>query len=225
MNTGFWASTRAILQKDFQAEFRGRELISVMLVFALMSVLVFSFALELDRLARREAVAGVLWVTVVFASVLGLNRSMNQERDSGAMDALLLAPIPRSAIFAGKFLANYAFTLFVGALLLPVMTVLYNVTMITPYSVIVLLLGVWGICTVGTLLSAMTSQARGGEALLPIVLLPVALPVIMASVRATTGILTGAPIADWEGWLPIMAGIALFYSVVCAFAFAFVVEE
>lgn len=225
MKTSFWATVRAILQKEAQAEFRTRELFSVMLVFALLSVLVFSFALELDRLLRREAVAGVLWVTVVFASVLGLNRSMAQERENGGMDALLLAPIPRVAIFVGKWLANYAITLVIGLMLLPLMTVLYNVTMITPHSLMILLLGVGGICTVGTLLSAMTVQARGGESLLPIVLLPVALPLLMACVRATTGILTGAPQADWEGWLPILAGIVLFYLAVCAFTFGMVLEE
>jgi heme exporter protein B len=225
MNTSFWAVVRAILQKEAQAEFRTRELFSVMLVFALLSVLVFSFALELDRVLRREAVAGVLWVTVVFASVLGLNRSMAQERENGGMDALLLAPIPRMAIFFGKWLANYAITLVIGLSLLPLMTVLYNVTIITPHSLAILLLGVGGICAVGTLLSAMTVQARGGESLLPIVLLPVALPLLMACVRATTGILTGAPQADWEGWLPILMGIVLFYLAVCAATFGTVLEE
>ncbi len=91
----------AIAYKDLKTESRTRELVGVMLLFALMSVMIFSFALELDRLARREAVSGVLWVTVVYASVLGLNRSMAQERENGSIDALLVSPVPRAAVFWG----------------------------------------------------------------------------------------------------------------------------
>lgn len=223
--SGFLGATRAILLKDLRAEWRSRELVGVMLLFALLSVLVFSFALELDRLARREAISGVLWVTVVFASVLGLNRSIAQERENGNIDALLLAPIPRSAIFAGKFLGNWLFSLVIGILLLPLMTVLYNITLVHVAVVGVLLLGTWGICVTGTLLASMTIQTRVGEALLPIALLPIVLPLLLGTVRATTGILSDAPIADWGGWFGILLGIDLFYTAVCVVFFHVVVEE
>ena len=97
-----------------------------MALFALLSVLVFSFALELDRAAREEAISGVLWVTLIFASILGFNRSMANEQDAGNFDALRLAPISRSAIFVGKLVGNCCFTLCVGLALLPLMTVLYG---------------------------------------------------------------------------------------------------
>ncbi len=223
--TVFARAVGAIFLKDMRAEWRSRELIGVMLLFALLSVLVFSFALELDRLARREAISGVLWVTVVFASVLGLNRSVAQERENGNVDALLLAPIPRAAIFFGKFLANWLFTAVIGALLLPLMTVLYNVTLASLPVLGLLLAGTWGICVTGTLLASMTLQTRVGEALLPIALLPIALPLLLGTVRATTGILTDAPVNDWGGWVGILLGIDLFYTVVCMAFYGVVVEE
>jgi heme exporter protein B len=124
MTTSFFTVVMAIIRKDLQAELRSRELVATMLLFSLLSVLVFSFALELDRVAEEQAVSGVLWVTIVFASLLGLNRSMAIESDNGSMDALLLAPIGRGAIFAGKLISNFIFTLAVGLLLLPLMSLL-----------------------------------------------------------------------------------------------------
>jgi heme exporter protein B len=222
--TTFWASV-TIFRKDLRAETRSRELLGTMLLFALLSVLVFSFALELNAIARREAISGVLWVTVVFASVLGLNRSMAQEREQGNMDALLLAPVPRHAILLGKFMGNYALAVLVGLVILPVMTVLYNARLFSPSVLVVLLLGAWGICITGTLLSAMTVQARGGEALLPVALLPVALPILLAAVRATTALFNDAPYNEWSSWLPIILAINVFYTVVCVAVFRYVVEE
>ena len=121
-------------------ELRSRELVSSMGLFALLSILIFSFALELDRIARQEAISGVLWVTVVFASILGLNRSLAMERDQGNLDAMLLAPINRAAIFLGKLIGNYLFALAVGLLLMPVMTVLFNMTLFQPWLLLVLIL-------------------------------------------------------------------------------------
>ena len=130
MKTSYLETVLAIAGKDLRVELRSRELISVMAIFALLSILVFSFALELDRRAREEAVGGVLWVTLIFASLLGLNRSLAQEYDLGNLDALLLAPAPRSAIFVGKFAGNALFTGLVSLLLLPLMTALYGMDLL-----------------------------------------------------------------------------------------------
>src|SRR5690606_24435089 len=160
MNTPFWQAAFSITRKDLRAELRSRELVNTMGLFALLSVLIFSFALELDRVARQEAVSGVRCVTGVFASMHGLNRSMAVEREQGNLDALLMAPISRSAIFAGKLIGNFVFTLVVGLVLLPLMTVLYNVPLMQPWVVVLLLLGIAGFATIGTLLATMTVQTR-----------------------------------------------------------------
>jgi heme exporter protein B len=225
MNTPFIQAVLAILRKDLRTELRSRELVSSMGLFALLSILIFSFALELDRLARQEAISGVLWVTVVFASILGLNRSLAMERDQGNLDAMLLAPINRAAIFLGKLIGNYLFALAVGLLLLPVMTILFNMTLFQPWLLLVLLLGTLGFSTIGTLLATMTVQTRARESLLPIVMLPIALPVLLASVRATTNILNNAPIADWIAWPQILVVVDIIYLILCFLLFEFVIEE
>lgn len=223
--THFGKATLAILRKDLRAEFRSRELLSLMGLFALLSVLIFSFALELDRIAREEAISGVLWVTVVFSSILGLNRSLSMERESGGIDALLMSPVGRGAIFAGKLISNWLFTLAISGFLLPLMTVLYNRSLLDIWVVIVLVLGSGGFSIVGTLLSAMTTQTRARETLLPIIMLPTALPILVGAVRATTAILSEAPPQDWLAWPQILLTIDIIYWVLCFLLFAYVVED
>jgi heme exporter protein B len=225
MSTPFIQAVIAILRKDLRTELRSRELVSAMGLFALLSILIFSFALELDRIARQEAISGVLWVTVVFASILGLNRSLAMERDQGNLDAMLLAPINRAAIFLGKLIGNYLFALVVGLLLLPVMTILFNMALFQPWLILILFLGTLGFSTIGTLLATMTVQTRARESLLPIVMLPVALPVLLASVRASTNILTNAPIDDWIAWPQILIVVDVIYLILCFLLFEFVIED
>ena len=225
MKTPFWQVVMSIIRKDFQAEFRSRELIGSMGLFALLSVLVFSFALELDRVARTEAISGVLWVTIVFASILGLNRSMAMERDNGNLDALLIAPIHRAAIFCGKLFGNFIFTLVIGLLLVPLMTILYNVSLFDGWLILVLIMGTLGFTTIGTLLAAMTVQTRAREALLPIVMLPIILPLLLAAVKASTSTLNADPQADWMTWVQIVAGLDLIYLTLCVLLFEYVIEE
>jgi heme exporter protein B len=214
-----------IIRKDLQAELRSRELVATMLLFALLSVLIFSFALELDKVARQESVSGVLWVTIVFASILGLNRSMAMEREGGNMDAMLIAPIPRSAIFMGKLVGNFIFTFTVGLVLIPLMTILYNLNLFTSWLLIVMVLGTLGVSISGTLLAAMTVQTRAREALLPIVMLPVILPLMVAAVNATTGILNNTPTNEWITWPQVLVVVNIVYLVLCFLMFSYVVEE
>jgi heme exporter protein B len=222
--SGFFSAVFAIFRKDVQTELRSRELVATMGLFALISVLIFSFALELDREARIEAVSGVLYVTVVFASILGLNRGISSEREGG-MDALLLAPIARTAVFVGKLLGGALFVLVVSLSLLPVMSVLYNVNLFQPLVVAALALGALGFTTIGTVLATITAQTRAREALLPLVMLPVTLPVLLSAVRATTGILRGAPQVDWLIWLQILLIVNVIYLGLALLLYEVVLEE
>lgn len=225
MKTPFIRVMIAIAAKDFRAELRSRELVATMGLFALLSVLAFSFALELDAQVREEAVSGVLWVTIVFASLLGLNRSMATERENGNMDAMLIAPIDRAAIFMGKLIGNIFFTGIVALVLLPLMTILYNINMLQPWLILTLILGVAGICISGTLLAAMAVQTRAREALLPIVMLPVVLPILLSAVRGTTGIIDDAAFNTWRTWPQVLAIVDVIYLVLSYWLFAHVVEE
>lgn len=225
MKTSFTAAALAIAAKDLRVEMRSRELVSVMALFALLSLLVFSFALELDRIAREEAVSGVLWVTLIFASLLGFHRSMALEYDQGGLDALLLAPIPRSAIFVGKLVGNYLFTSLVGLIILPLMTVIYNKNMLDPRLLLTAMIGIFGLSAIGTLLAALTMQTRAREVLLPIAMLPAALPFLLTALRATTGILSETTRTDWLIWLQMLGGITVIYLTLCLLLYSFVIEE
>jgi heme exporter protein B len=191
----FLKAVGAVVWKDLQAEFRSRELFSAMLVFSLLIILIFNFALELDVKTRQSVTAGVLWATFAFAGTLGLNRSMAIEKDRGCLDGLLLAPVDRSAIYFGKVISNLAFMLIVELIVLPVYSVLYSVNLFQPGLLLVILLGSIGYAGVGTLLSAMSVQTRTRDILLPILLFPVVIPVLLAAVKASSGFLANA---DWE---------------------------
>ena len=215
----------AIAWKDLAAEFRSRELLSAMLVFALVVIVIFNFALELDIQTRRSVTSGVLWVTFAFAGTLGLNRSMAVEKDRGCLDGLLLAPVDRSAIYFGKMISNLAFMLIVVVIVLPIYSVLYNVNLFQPGLLLVILLGSIGYIAVGTLLSAMAIQTRTRDVLLPILLFPVVLPVLISAVKASGGFLQGLPLSDIMPWLNILLVYDVIFIAVAYMVFDFVVEE
>lgn len=222
----FFKATMAIVQKDLSAEFRSRELLSAMLVFSMLVILIFNFALELDIKVRQSVTAGVLWTTFAFAGTLGLNRSMAVEKDRGCMDGLLLAPVDRAAIFFGKAISNLAFMLIVEAIVLPLYALLYNEVRIFQLSFLgVILLGSIGYIAVGTLLSAMSVQTRTRDVLLPILLFPVAVPVLLASVKASGGLLTNATFAEILTPLNLLIVYDVIFIAVAFMVFDFVVEE
>jgi heme exporter protein B len=215
----------AVVWKDLRAEFRSRELFSAMLVFSLLIILIFNFALELDVKTRQSVTAGVLWSTFAFAGTLGLNRSMAIEKDRGCLDGLLLAPVDRSAIYFGKVISNLVFMLIVEMIVLPVYSVLYNVNLFQPGLLLVILLGSIGFVAVGTLLSAMSVQTRTRDILLPILLFPVVIPVLLAAVKASSGFLTGAEIADILLPINLLIAYDIIFIAVAFMVFDNVVEE
>jgi heme exporter protein B len=216
---------RAIIWKDLAAELRSREMMSAMLVFAVLIVLIFNFALELDIGTRETVTSGVLWVTFAFAGTLGLNRSVAMEKERGCLDGLLLAPIDRSALFFGKAISNLLFMLVVEAMILPLYSVLYNINLFIPGLMLVILLGSWGYVAVGTLLAAMTVQTRTREMLLPILLFPIVLPVLVPALKASNAYLQGFAVTDIMPWLNILIVYDLIFTAVAFMAFEYVVEE
>jgi len=215
----------AVVWKDVRAEFRSRELFSAMLVFSLLIILIFNFALELDIKTRQSVTAGVLWATFAFAGTLGLNRSMAIEKDRGCLDGLLLAPVDRSAIYFGKVISNLAFMLIVEIIVLPVYSVLYNVNLFQPGLLLVILLGSIGYVGVGTLLAAMSVQTRTRDILLPILLFPVVIPVLLAAVKASSGFLSGADLADVLLPINLLIAYDIIFIALAFMVFDSVVEE
>ncbi|HIE56716.1 MAG TPA: cytochrome C biogenesis protein [Anaerolineales bacterium] len=221
----FLRATFAIVRKDLTAEWRSRELFSSMLVFSLLVILIFNFALELDASARSSVTSGVLWVTFAFAGTLGLNRSMSVEKDRGCLDGLLLAPVDRSAIYFGKGISNLVFMLVVEAIVLPVYSLLYNVNLFVPGLLWVILLGSVGYVAVGTLLAAMAVQTRTRDILLPILLFPLAIPVLIAAVRASGGFLQGLSFDEVRTWVNLLLVYDVIFIAISYMFFDYVVEE
>ena len=215
----------AVVWKDVAAEIRSRELLSAMLVFALLVIFIFNFALELDAKTRANVTAGVLWATFAFAGTLGLNRSMAMEKDRGCLDGLLLAPVDRSAIYFGKVLGNLFFMLIVEAIVLPVYSILYNINLFNSGLVLVILLGSIGYVVVGTLLSTMSVQTRTRDILLPILLFPVVLPLFIAAVKASSGYLQGIDMTEIMPWLNLLIAYDVIFTAVAFMVFDFIVEE
>ena len=221
----YFRALGAVIWKDLAAELRSRELIGAMLVFALLVILIFNFSLELDLRTRDTITAGVLWVTFAFAGTLGLNRSMAIEKDRGCLDGLLLAPVDRSAIYFGKVIGNLIFMFIVEIIVLPTYSILYNVNLFHPGLIAVILLGSIGYTVVGTLLSSMAVQTRTRDILLPILLFPVVLPVLVAAVKASSGILQGFEWAEIMSWVNILIVYDVIFIAVAFMLFDFVVEE
>jgi heme exporter protein B len=221
----YFGAIGAIVKKDIASEMRSRELLSAMTVFALLVVVIFNFALELEPLARKVATPGILWATFTFAGTLGLNRSMAIEKDRDCLDGLLLAPVDRSAIYFGKMLSNLAFMLIVAVIVLPIYSVLYNINLFNPGLILVIFLGSTGYVAVGTLLSSMAVQTRTREVLLPILLFPVVLPIIIAAVKASSGFLQGFSLIAVMPYINLLIVYDVIFIAVAYMVFDYVVEE
>jgi len=216
----------AIVWKDIIAELRTKEMFSAMFVFAVLVIVIFNFAFELRGVDRvREAAPGILWVAVTFAVVLGLNRAFVLEKDRGCLEGLLLAPVDHTAVYFGKMISTLLFLLIVEAFLLPVFPAFFGVNLLNLRLVLVVILGTLGFAGVGTLLSAMTAQTRAREVLLPILLLPVAAPVLIFAVRATAGVLDGLPLSDIARWLELLVAFDVIFPAVAFMSFDYVVKE
>lgn len=222
---GFFQSMAAVVWKDLAAELRSRELLSAMLVFALLVIVIFNFALDLEPRLRLPVTPGVLWVTFAFAGTLGLNRSMAIEKDRGCLDGLLLAPVDRSAIYFGKAIGNLIFMLLVEIIVLPVYSLLYNINLFNPGLLLVTLLGSIGYVVVGTLLATMAVQARTRDILLPILLFPVVLPVILGAVKGSAGFLNGLEMVEIWPWINLLIAYDVIFLAIAFMVFDFVVEE
>ena len=214
-----------IVVKDVAAELHTREMVSAMLVFSVLALLIFSFALDLRGAMAQAAAPGVLWSTVAFAGMLGLSRSLAREQQTGCIDGLLLAPVDRSAIFFGKALGNVAFMGVVEIILLPLFSAFFNVSLVNPGVLVVTALGTVGYAAVGTLLAALAVNTRAREVMLPILLLPLAIPLLIAAVQATSGLLDGGTFAEVGGWVRLLAVYDVIVVSVAMLVFGYVVEE
>lgn len=223
----FPGQLRALIWKDLLVEARGRETILAGAVFALLILVIFNFAFDL-RVSDVAAVApGVLWVTVTFAGVLSLGRAFARERDRRTLDGLLLAPIDRSALYLAKVITSVASMLVVEVVAVPAFIGLFNLVVDLPLLVLALVLGTLGLAGVGTLFAAIAAHTRAREVLLPLLLFPIQVPVILATVKSTGAAirvpgLDAPDVGQWLGLLIAFDGLFLGLSVLL---FDYAIEE
>lgn len=198
---GLASNTAVLLGKELRTEFRSRELLTTTVVFILMIVVLFSFTFDPSYSESRRFGPGLLWMAFLFAASLMLQPCFLREQNNDTLSALRLTVDDPFAIFLAKLIANTLFLLLTELLMLPVFSVLYNVAILPElvWLVLVLFLGSFGVSIAGTALAAISAQARMRELLLPLLLLPLLTPVLVASTEVTVGLLGPSPVVQWKG--------------------------
>ena len=226
----------AIVAKDLLLELRTKDILVTTLVFGLLVIVVFNFALDPTPTMVATVAPGILWVSFTFGGVLGLNRSFSIESARGNLQGLMLAPVGRDAIYFGKFLSNFLFMIGVEVVIYPLFLVLFNLPL-TVYSVIpVLVLATIAIAAVGTVFSAMAVNTRSREVMLPLLFFPVIVPVIIGAAEATGILLREAVSGDGAStfrligpgvstWIPLLVVFDAIFLVICPAAFSFIIED
>jgi heme exporter protein B len=216
-----------ILWKDILSEFRTKEMIVSMLVFSLMVAVIFNFSFPPGSEFIEQAAPGMLWMTFIFASLLGMNRSFVYEVDKGCLQGLMLAPVDRNVIYISKFLVNFIFIGLVELIVLPIFSVFFDLDLTGSIFELlaVIFLSTIGISVIGTLFSAISVNTRTREVMLPILYFPVSIPIIIGAVQATGAIFRDQPWSDVWGWLRIVIAFDVIFLVVALLTFEYVIEE
>jgi len=209
-----------VMVKDLRAELRTKEAINASLSFALVVLLLFSFAFDPSEETTREISGGLLWIVFAFAGTLLLNRSFARELGNDCLDALIAAPVPGSALFLGKALANYLLVMAVELIALPLFGIFYNVRWTSQFwqLMLVVALGTWAMTVTGTIFSALTVNIRLREVMLPILNFPILIPALLGAMQLTSALVAGKPInTDNDAWLKMLIGFDVMYTAVSVF--------
>ncbi len=215
-----------ILAKELRLELRTRELLNATVVFGIVVVVLFSFAFDPTVAESRRYGPGLLWIAFLFAGSLMLHPSFAREQSNDTLDALRLAPISSFAILLGKMLANFIFLSVAEIILVPVFSVLYNVSLsgIVGRLILVLVLGTIGIVVTGTVFAAIVAHSRMRELMLPLLLLPILAPLLIASVEATASLFADPPVLD-RAWVTFLAAFDVVFMTASWLLCDFLVEE
>lgn len=215
-----------MIWKDLLSEIRSRESIHSMFFFALIVMLIFSFSFSVDQPSVKELLPGIIWVAFGFTGIIGLGKSFLAEIQNDNLEYLQAAPVPKGAIYLGKFLGNTLFMTIVEAVLFPLFVILYNLEFTgLPEIALIFVAATIGLSALGTLFSAMTVQVRAREVMFPILLLPLAVPVFIGAVEATRGALAGEPLKFYRQWIELLVVYDLIFVTVSYWVFEFVLDD
>jgi heme exporter protein B len=213
----FFRLTLVVLLKDLRAELRTKEAINASFAFALVILVLFSFAFDPEEDTTKAISGGLLWIVFAFAGTLVFNRSFARELPNDCLDALVAAPVPGAALFLGKALANYLLVLAIELVSLPVFGIFYNVhwTRQFPQLMLVLALGTWGLTVIGTVFSALTVNIRLREVMLPMLTYPILAPALMAAMQLTMQLISGNAIGpETMRWLNLLIAFDVVFTAV-----------
>lgn len=224
-----------IAKKDLKAEFRTKQMLNSMVIFALLVIVIFSFAFgneatifvtNLNTKIVDLLAPGMLWIAFTFAGMLGLSRSFAGEKEEGCLEGLKLCPADRSEIYNGKVLSNAVLMFLMEMATVPIFVVLFSYDIKNiPGLIVVIILGTFGFIFVGTLLSALTVNTRTREILLPVILFPVLIPVILSAVTATGTMLANGDFSDVAGEMQILVVYDIIFFVVAQIVFEYTIED
>jgi heme exporter protein B len=217
----------ALLLKDLRTEWRTREIFTSMFVFAVLVVVVFNFAIGSNPDSIRQVAPGILWVALLFSTVLGLQRSVQMEIEEDCLQGLLLAMGDRSVLFVAKTVANMIYLLVVAACTLPLFSIWFRLEIWASLAGlgVILLLGMLGFSAVGTFFSMLAVNARTRDAMLPLLFLPVSVPLTIGSVYATADLIEGKTLSDITNWLTLIGVFDIVFVALALLVFDYIVEE
>jgi len=216
---GLLEITRATLMKDLRMEWRSKDAINSMLFFALLVVVIFSFAFNPTAEQSRLIAGGLIWVAFLFAAVVALNQTWARELRNQVLDAYRVSPAPANALFLAKTIGNFLFVVVLEGLMTPLFVVFYELRSVGPVwqLVVVALLGTWALVVNGTFFAALSIRTRSREIMLPLILFPISIPALLGMVDATTSILTGEASPDF--WIKLLAVYDIVFTAVCLLLF------
>ncbi|HZO28691.1 MAG TPA: heme exporter protein CcmB [Chloroflexota bacterium] len=220
----FFRTVNTLVWRDLLSEYRSREILGGGIVFALLTLVVFNFAIDLRLESAEEVAPGILWIGFAFAGMLAFGRSFAAERERGTLDGLLLAPIDRGAIYLARAITNAILMCIVELVSLPVFVALYNVRAAWGELLLTTALGTIGFTSAGTLVAAIAANTRAREIMLPVLLLPLTVPVLIASVKATA-VALGAQSVEPLPWLQLLLAFDVIMVATSFLVFEYILDE
>ncbi|MBZ4686648.1 MAG: heme exporter protein [Clostridia bacterium] len=223
---GYLSKILNLVWKDLVIEFRAKEILSVMLIFAILVPIILAFSLNSAQETTENIFPGIIWVALTFSGILGFNRTFLNEKQNDSLLGLMLTPVDRTAIYFAKVIVNFTMMIFTEAVTLPLLFILFDFrfrgSILT--LVLVIFLGTLGFTSVSTFLSALSANTRASEILLPIILFPIIIPVIIAAVQSTGIVLVGASIGEIASWIKLLGVYDVIFMAVPFILFEYILE-
>ncbi len=221
------SETFLLLRKDLLLELRRRDSLLTMFFFGTLLLFVFHFSFDLPPDKAAEMTPALLWLAFLFTGTLGLAQLFNAERENHCLDALLLSPLDRGALFLAKTSFNLILMVLVEIVVIPLFWILFNLNSwnLLPQLFLVTFLGTVGFCVLGTIMAAITLKARARELLLPLILFPLMIPIILATIRCMENVLRTGELGDALPWLRLLLGFDVIFLTLGVLIFDWVIES